>query len=37
MADATLPAVASVLQLDAVVPEATPEPATPVLIAPGTR
>ena len=37
MADAALPAVASVLQLDAAVPEATQEPATPVVIAPGAR
>jgi hypothetical protein len=36
MADAALPAVASVLQLNA-VPEVTQEPATPIVIAPGTR
>ena len=37
MADAALPAVASVLQLDATVPEVTQEPATPIVIAPGAR
>jgi hypothetical protein len=37
MADAALPAVAAVLQLDAAAPEATQEPATPVVIAPNTR
>jgi lysophospholipase L1-like esterase len=37
MADAALPAVASVLQLDAVVPEVTEEPAAPVVAAPDTR
>src|SRR5450432_2775145 len=36
MADAALPAVASVLQLNE-VPEVTQEPATPIVIAPGTR
>ena len=34
MADAALPAVASVLHLDAAEPEMTPEPAAPVVIAP---
>ena len=34
MADATLPAVALVLQLDTAVPEVTQEPAPPVVIAP---
>jgi lysophospholipase L1-like esterase len=37
MADAALPAVAAVLRLDAAVPEATQEPATPVVIAPNAR
>jgi lysophospholipase L1-like esterase len=37
MADAALPAVASVLQLDAAVPEVTQEPAAPVVTAPDTR
>jgi hypothetical protein len=37
MADAALPAAAAVLQLDAAAPEATQEPATPVVIAPNTR
>src|SRR6202790_1923692 len=37
MADAALPAVASVLQLDAAVPKVTQEPATPIVIAPGAR
>jgi lysophospholipase L1-like esterase len=36
MADAALPAVASVLQLNA-VPEVTQEPAAPIVIAPGAR
>jgi hypothetical protein len=35
MADAALPAVASVLQLDIVEPEVIREPVAPVLIAPG--
>jgi hypothetical protein len=37
MADAALPAAASVLQLNAVEPEVTPEPAAPVVIAPDAR
>jgi lysophospholipase L1-like esterase len=37
MADAALPAVAAVLQLDAAAPETAQEPATPVVIAPNTR
>jgi hypothetical protein len=37
MADAALPAVASVLQLNASVPEAVQEPTAPVSIAPETR
>jgi lysophospholipase L1-like esterase len=37
MADAALPAVASVLQLNAAVPEVTQEPAGPVVIAPQAR
>jgi lysophospholipase L1-like esterase len=37
MADAALPAVASVLRLDAAVPEVTQEPATPIVIAPDAR
>jgi hypothetical protein len=37
MAAAALPAVTSVLQLNAVVPEVTTEPATPVVTAPNTR
>jgi len=37
MADAALPAVASVLQLNVAVPEVTQEPATPIVIAPGAR
>jgi lysophospholipase L1-like esterase len=37
MADAALPAVASVLQLDAGVPEVIQEPASPIVIAPGAR
>jgi lysophospholipase L1-like esterase len=37
MADAALPAVASVLRLDAAVPEVTTEPEAPVVIAPQTR
>src|ERR1700726_4877234 len=37
MADAALPAVASVLQLNAVVPEVTQEPAAPVPIAPDSH
>lgn len=37
MADAALPAVASVLQLDAAVPEIIQEPASPVVTAPGLR
>jgi hypothetical protein len=37
MADAALPAVASVLQLNAVVPEVIQEPATPVVIVPDAR
>jgi hypothetical protein len=36
MADATLPAVASVLELDTAVPEVITEPAAPVL-APAPR
>jgi lysophospholipase L1-like esterase len=37
MADATLPAVTSVLQLDAVVPEVVQEPTAPVVPSSGTR
>jgi lysophospholipase L1-like esterase len=37
MADAALPAAASVLQLDAGVPEVIQEPASPIVIAPGAR
>jgi hypothetical protein len=37
MADAALPAVASVLQLDIVEPEVIREPVAPVVIAPGAR
>ena len=37
MADAALPAVASVLQLDIAEPEVIREPVAPVVIAPGTR
>jgi lysophospholipase L1-like esterase len=37
MADAALPAVASVLQLDAAVPQVTQEPAEPAVRAPDTR
>ena len=37
MADAALPAAASVLRLDAAVPRATPEPVTPAVIAPDAR
>jgi len=37
MADAALPAVASVLQLDAAVPQVTQEPAAPVVTAPDAR
>ena len=37
MADAALPAVTSVLQLNAVVPEVTAEPAPPVVTAPDAR
>lgn len=37
MADAALPAVASVLRLDAGVPEVTQEPEAPIVIAPETR
>jgi hypothetical protein len=37
MADAALPAVASVLQLNVAVPEVTQEPETPIVIAPGAR
>jgi hypothetical protein len=37
MADAALPAAASVLELDAAVPEVIQQPAAPVVIAPGTR
>jgi hypothetical protein len=37
MADAALPAVASVLQLDTAVPEVIREPATSIVIAPGAR
>jgi len=37
MADAALPAAASVLQLDAVVPTVTSEPAPPIPIAPIQR
>jgi hypothetical protein len=37
MADAALPAVASVLQLNAPQPEITAEPASPILIAPDAR
>jgi hypothetical protein len=37
MADAALPAAASVLHLDAAVPEVTQEPAAPVVIAPEAR
>ena len=37
MADAALPAVASVLQLNVAVPEVTQEPAAPVVIAPDAR
>jgi hypothetical protein len=37
MADAALPAVASVLELDAAVPEVIREPVSPIVIAPGAR
>jgi hypothetical protein len=37
MADAVLPAVASVLQLDAAVPQVTQEPAAPAVTAPDAR
>jgi lysophospholipase L1-like esterase len=37
MADAALPAVTSVLQLDAVVPEVVQEPEAPIAIAPAAR
>ena len=37
MADAALPAVTAVLQLNAVVPEVTAEPAPPVVTGPGAR
>jgi lysophospholipase L1-like esterase len=37
MADAALPAVASVLQLDIAEPEVTWEPVAPIVIAPGAR
>jgi hypothetical protein len=37
MADAALPAAASVLQLDIGVPEVIQEPASPIVIAPGAR
>jgi len=37
MADAALPAVASVLQLNASQPEITAEPVSPIVIAPDTR
>jgi lysophospholipase L1-like esterase len=37
MADAALPAVASVLRLDAAVPEVTQEPAPPIAAPPDTR
>jgi len=37
MADAALPAVASVLQLNVAVPEITAEPASPIVIAPDAR
>ena len=37
MADAALPAVASVLQLDAAVPQVTQEPAAPAVMAPDPR
>jgi lysophospholipase L1-like esterase len=37
MADAALPAAASVLRLDVTVPEVTEEPEAPVVIAPQTR
>ena len=37
MADATLPAAASVLRLDAAVPEVTQEPTTPIVIVPDAR
>jgi lysophospholipase L1-like esterase len=37
MADAALPALASVLQLNAPQPEITAEPASPIVIAPDTR
>ncbi len=37
MADATLPAVTSVLQLDAVVPEVVQEPTAPIVPSSGTR
>jgi lysophospholipase L1-like esterase len=37
MADAALPAVASVLQLNAVVPEVIQEPESPIVIAPSAR
>ncbi|WP_051677433.1 hypothetical protein [Bradyrhizobium sp. URHD0069] len=37
MADAALPAVASVLQLDAAVPEVIQEPASPIVVAPDER
>jgi len=37
MADAALPAVASVLQLDAAVPEIIQEPASPIVISPVAR
>jgi lysophospholipase L1-like esterase len=37
MADAALPAAATVLQLSAAEPEATPQPAAPIVIAPEVR
>jgi lysophospholipase L1-like esterase len=37
MADAALPAVAAVLQLNAAVPDVTQQPAMPIMIAPGAR
>jgi hypothetical protein len=37
MADAALPAVASVLQLDAAVPETIAEPVPPAAATPATR
>jgi hypothetical protein len=37
MADAALPAVASVLQLNTPQPEITAEPVSPIVIAPDTR